>query len=121
MSKQLCLFDELPVPKRFQDRRDPEYAEQAASVIRGVLIDRLDDLADTHIRRLCDEYGFTPMEFIRFLQEVQLALFPEEFAEPETDPASGLLPLGGVIPRRNGTKVGLGADRLAAFAELLKG
>lgn len=107
-----------PPDRRFKNKEDREYAEQSASIIRGVLIDRLDDLADTRIRRLCEGYGFTESEFIRLLQEIQLALFPEEFAEQEYD--LGLLPRAGVFTRPSGGKFGLGNNRMAAFAQLLR-
>ena len=87
--------------------RSPEHI---ASVVRGVLISRLDDLAHTRIRPLCEEYGFSEPEFIRLLQEIQLALFPEEFGEP--DCPSGLVP-------RDGRLSGVGIARLQAFAQLL--
>jgi hypothetical protein len=88
-------------------------AERAADAVRGRLIARIDHLVSDRLKSLGDRYGLEDDEFLRFWQDVQVALFPEEFLDREpTEAEAGLVPRGA-----KGLRVR--ADWVAAFAARL--
>jgi hypothetical protein len=73
---------------------EPE-REDAASSVRGVLIARLDDLAAERVMGVAKEqFGIEGDAWIRLLQMIQVAMFPEEFAPrpPVSYREAGLIP-----------------------------
>ena len=98
--------------------------ERTCELIRGVLIERLDDALGRVRHPLCDRFGLTPDHWLELVQAVQVALFPEEFAEDgeaarrAAEVRAGKL--SGVVPAA-GTGLLNRAERgdLARFAERL--
>lgn len=88
--------------------------ERQASAVRAALIARLDRLVVDRLAGVAaDRYGLGDDEFLRFWQDVQAGLFPEEFLGREPSPAEA-----GVVPR--GGKMGrVKPDWFAAFADRL--
>jgi hypothetical protein len=85
--------------------------EAVASLARGQMIASLDDIAVGPVwSRACEEFRRTGNALL-LLQAVQLALFPEEFMNPDEPHDPGLIPRNGVIPR-------IGAARFRRFAEV---
>ena len=89
--------------------------ERQAAQVRGVMIARLDEFVLSRLEPLADRYGLEPDEFLRFFQDVQLTLFPEEFAD--RPPAS--YAEAGLVPREGRLSHVMGADWFGAFAERL--
>lgn len=76
--------------------------ERKASLVRNVLISRLDVLmSSAGVRSAREKYQIDGDQWLGLLEAVQLALFPEEFATPsvEEKEAKGLIPRGGRIGR----------------------
>lgn len=76
--------------------------ERKASLVRNVLISRLDVLmSSAGVRSAREKFGVDGDQWLGVLAAVQLALFPEEFATPsvEEKEAKGLIPRGGRIGR----------------------
>lgn len=84
--------------------------EEAASVVRGVLIDRLDDIADGEAWAAACAAFLRDRDPLRLLQALQVVFFPEEFMDPGEPHPEGLIPRGG--PPR------VGGDRLDGYARL---
>ena len=89
--------------------------ERNADDIREIFIDRLDRLFADWVGPLVVRYGLEDRDVaLRLLQDVQVALFPEAFLEPEDKPHAGLIPAGGRVV--SGTREGLAllADAIRA-------
>ena len=88
--------------------------ERLAATVRAVLIARLDSLVVDRLASVAaDKYGLADDEFLRFWQDVQAGLFPEEFLGREPSPAeAGVVPRGGKLGR-------VKPDWFAAFADRL--
>lgn len=113
-----------PSGQRRGSFRDPVEVEAACSHIRGVLIARLDDVYETRILPLLLRLRIAEWEAVEVFQEIQLAFFPEEFAE-DTDIAETMAQeragrLCGLIPRpTTGHLNRCGSERLILMARKL--
>ena len=113
-----------PAGRRRGSFRDPVEVEAACSHIRGVLIARLDDVYDVKILPLLLRFRVAEWEAVEVFQEIQLALFPEEFAEDAEVAARRAEALAGrscgLIPKpTTGYLNQCGAVRLLAMARKL--
>lgn len=80
------------------DMGQRERYDHLAAQVRGRLVSRLDDLCAKSLLPELELIGIEWSQWIEILQRVQLALFPEEFAEvpPKGWTDGGLVPPGGI-------------------------
>ncbi len=89
-------------------------AEDAAELVRGVMIDRLDSKLEEFTDYCVDTYGFSTDEAVNLFQWVQVSLFPEAFdVDLDTEQRKQ-----GLLPRMGGDK--LTTRQIKAFHQLLK-
>ena len=113
----------LKDPGRWASFADAD-AQRNLAFVRGVFIDRLDGRLNAIVEavgRACGDDLPGPRDrlnlAVRVVQEVQLALFPEEFAD---DPEAAAAIAGLVPPRGEGLNR-VGVERFRAFARVLTG
>ena len=121
---QTSLFHELPAPPRTRGQRirvknqwnetGRGDAEDAAELVRGVMIDRLDSKLGEFTDYLIETYGFSNDEAVNLFQWVQVSLFPEAF-DVDLDCEQRKQ---GLLPRMGGDK--LTAAQIAAFAAVMR-
>lgn len=121
---QTSLFHEIPAPPRGRGHRvrlksqwnesGRGDAEDAAEVVRGVLIDRLDGKLTEFTEYCVDTYGFSGDEAVNLFQWMQVHLFPEAFdVDLDTEQRKQ-----GILPRCGGDK--LTAKQIEAFAAVMR-
>lgn len=121
---QTSLFHEVTPPARTKGQRikikarwnetGRGDAEDAAEVVRGVMIDRLDSKLGEFTDYLTESYGFSNDEAVNLFQWFQTALFPESF-DVDLD-CEGRKQ--GLLPRCGGDK--LTAKQIEAFAAVMR-
>ena len=101
-----------------------ETLEAACAHVRGVYIERLDSVYEARVLPLMLRFRLAEWEAVEVFQAIQLALFPEEFAEDHevaeryAEVKRGKM--AGLIPRpTTGLLNHCGSDRLLASARAL--
>ncbi len=140
---QTSLFHDIPAPARTRGQRiriknqwnetGRGDAEDAAELVRGVMIDRLDSKLEEFVEYCVDVYKLKGDQAVDLFQWVQVTLFPEAFdvdldcevrKQQVTAERAGGKPcpprkVQGLLPRMGGDKIT--AKQIEAFHEQQKG
>ncbi len=68
-----------PPPRPGMPRPGNTTDERTAAIVRGVLLDRLDNVLGGHAARFAERFRMSRVQWLDLVQAVSAALFPEEF------------------------------------------